>query len=110
MSTRKRKPKKPSPRFVDSVKKMAKEIGVVFTDHAIERLWGRNIAPWRVPSVLHDPDRKDTVTHKGKKYERYIKKIYGRQVYVTFAAEGRLKVIISVAWRGVGKQIPENAI
>ena len=105
-----KKSKKPSDRFVASVTKMAKEMGVVFTDHAIERLWGRNIDPWRVPSVLHDPDRKDTVVHRGKEYQRYIKKIFGRQVYVTFAEEGRLKVIISVAWRGLGKKIPENAI
>ena len=108
--TRKKKPKKPSDRFVESVEKMAKEIGVVFTDHAIDRLWGRNIAPWRVPSVLHDPDRMDTVIHKGREYERYIKKIFGRQVYVTFRQEGKLKVIISVAWRGLGQTIPENAI
>ncbi len=101
---------KPSDRFVQSVRKMAKEIGVVFTDHAIERLWGRNIAPWRVPSVLHDPDREDTVTNKGKIYKRYIKKVFGRQVYITFAEEGKLKIIISVAWRGLGKKIPENAI
>lgn len=108
--TRKAKPKKPSDRFVQSVRKMAKEIGVVFTDHAIERLWGRNIAVWRVPSVLQDPDREDTVVHNGKTYKRYIKKVYGRQVYVTFAEENKLKIIISVAWRGLGKKIQENAI
>ena len=106
----KTKPKEPSERFVNGVHKIAKEIGVAFTDHAISRLWVRGIAPWRVPSVLHDPDRKDTVTHKGKVYQRYIKRIYGRQVYVTFAEEGKMKVIISVAWRGPNKPIPEDAI
>jgi len=105
-----KKPKKPSERFVDEVKRMAKEIGVAFTDHAIDRLWERNISPWRVPAVLHDPDRKDTVIHHGKKYQRYIKRVYGRQVYVTFAEAGNSKVIVSVAWRGPNKTIAENAI
>jgi len=105
-----KKPKQPSDRFLSEVNRMATEIGAVFTKHAIERLWERNISPWRVPAVLHDPDRTDTVTHKGKEYKRFIKRIYGRQVYVTFAEEGKRKIIVSVAWRGPNKTIPEDAI
>jgi len=86
---------------------------VIFTDHAIKRCYNRRIDPWKALMVVDHPDQRLDNQRIGKKdYERYVKTIGERKVYVSLIREPKVidgkqvEVIIltSVAWRARGKK------
>lgn len=86
---------------------------IIFTDHAITRCYNRRIDPWKALMVVDNPDQRlDDQTIGGKDYERYVKTIGERKVYVSLIREpkvidgAKVEVIVltSVAWRARGKK------
>jgi len=81
---------------------------VIFTDHAIERCYHRRIAPWKALMVVDNPDRQlDDQNIDGKIYNRFVKEIGHREVYISLIKEPKIInnneveiiVLTSVAWR-----------
>ena len=86
---------------------------VIFTDHAVDRCYSRRIAPWKALMVVDNPGRRlEDNEVNGKIYERYVKVIGQREVYVSLIREPKIvdnqevEVIIltSVAWRARTKK------
>ena len=76
---------------------------IIFTDHAIYRMYTRRVHVAKVLMTIDNPDR-EMDSDKGERYRRLIKGIGKRTVYVSIVREmgpdGKRKiVVISVAWR-----------
>ena len=107
--------KKAPPHYIEKCRKMGEEMGkrdgsntVIFTDHAVDRCYSRRIDPWKALMVVDNPGRRlEDNEVNDKIYERYIKIIGQREVYVSLIREPKIiddkevEVIIltSVAWR-----------
>ena len=113
--------RKPPQKYIERCREMGKEMAakggknmVIFTDHAIERCYTRRIDPWKALMVVDNPDQRleDQVIKGKKTYERYVKTIGERRVYVSLIREpkkvdgNQVEVIVltSVAWRARGKK------
>ena len=86
---------------------------IIFTDHAVTRCYNRRIDPWKALMVVDNYDQRlENQKIGGKEYERYVKTIGERKVYVSLIREPKkidgkeVEVIIltSVAWRARGKK------
>lgn len=112
--------KDPPKHYCERCREMGQELGgkdgsnaVIFTDHAINRCYNRRIDPWKAIMVVDNPDQRleDQVIH-GKAYERYVKSIGARKVYVSLIREPKdidgksvpVIILTSVAWRARGKK------
>ena len=108
--------KKAPKHYIERCRKMGEEVGgkdgsdtVIFTDHAIDRCYSRRIAPWKALMVVDNPDRRleDQMLENGRVYERYIKIVGHREIYVSLIREPKtiddqeveVIVLTSVAWR-----------
>lgn len=98
--------KQPSEGFRKRITKLGDEYDMIFTDHAIERMWERHISFEKVLLVLDNPDRELEESERGKRYHRYVRAVgkQQRQVYVSCVNEGNKTVIISVGWRSKKKR------
>jgi len=113
--------KKAPAHYVDRCRKMGEAMGkkdgmntVIFTDHAVDRCYNRRIAPWKALMVIDNPGRRldDQEMENGKTYERYIKCIGSKEVYVSLIREPKIidgqevevLIVTSVAWRARGKK------
>ena len=105
----------PPRHYVEKCRKMGEEMAhkdgtgtVVFTDHAISRCYNRRISPWKALMVVDNfEERLEDQDIGGKAYQRYVKTIGSRKVYISLIKElkkidGRnvqIIVLTSVAWR-----------
>ena len=112
--------KTPPKHYFERCRKMGQEMGgkdgsdaVIFTDHAITRCYSRRIDPWKALMVVDNPDQQlDNQEINGREYERYVKAIGERKVYVSLIREPKIVdgkkveviVLTSVAWRARGKK------
>ena len=110
----------PPKHYVEKCQRMGREIAakdgsgmVIFTDHAINRCYNRRIDPWKALMVVDNYDLRLDDQKIGKKtYQRYVKEIGARKVYVSLINEDKeidnkiVKVVILtiVAWRARGKK------
>ena len=111
--------REPPQTYFDRCRSMGNEMGakdgkntVIFTDHAIRRCYTRRIDPWKALMVVDNPDQRlDNQTLRGREYERYVKSVGERKVYVSLIREPKdidgvmveVIVLTSVAWRARGK-------
>ena len=104
----------PPKHYIDRVHKLGKDMRakngdgqVIFTDHAISRLYNRRIAPWKALMVIDNPDR-TLESEEGEQYEKLIKLIGQRRILVTITREKNddqeVIVVINVAKRSRGKR------
>ena len=116
--------KTPPKHYFERAREMGQEMAakdgsnmIIFTDHAIERCYTRRIDPWKALMVVDNPDQRlPDQKIKGKNYERYVKAIGERKVYVSLIREpkevegDKVEVIVltSVAWRARGKKRNNN--
>ena len=112
--------KTPPRHYVEKCRKMGEEMAqkdgsntVIFTDHAISRCYNRRISPWKALMVVDNfEQRLEDQEIDGKRYQRYVKTIGDRKVYISLIREpkkidGRevsIVVLTSVAWRARGKK------
>lgn len=112
--------KVPPKHYIEKCRKMGGEMAqkdgsnmVIFTDHAIERCYNRRISPWKALMVVDNPDQRLDDQRIGRRdYERYVKTIGFRKVYVSLIREPKVIdgenveviVLTSVAWRARGKR------
>ena len=113
--------REPSVRYVESVRKLGREMKrkdgtgeVVFTDHAIIRMYNKRVHVAKVLMTVDNPD-KVLESEVGERYKRLIKDIGQRTVYVSVVPEEesvdkttgektKKVVVISVAWRARGRR------
>ena len=112
--------RKPPEKYVEGVRKLGQEMQrkdgtgeVVFTDHAISRMYNRRVHVAKVLMTVDNPDEEKD-SDEGPRYRRLIKAIGQRKVYVSLVrettedpetGEQRTKtVVISVAWRARGRK------
>lgn len=90
--------KEPPGHYIERVRQLGESVGLIFTDHAIKRCYGRRVSPYRVILTVENPDRVMD-SPEGKKYSRLIRRIGKRKTYVSIVVEGSAKIIVSVGWR-----------
>jgi hypothetical protein len=112
------KEREPPKSYFDKCRSMGEQMAskngsntIVFTDHAVRRCYNRRIDPWKALMVVDNPDQRlDDQEIKGRRYERYVKSIGQRKVYVSLIREPKyiknnkveIIVLTSVAWRARG--------
>ena len=112
--------KVPPRHYVEKCQRMGLEMAqidgsdtVIFTDHAISRCYNRRISPWKALMVVDNfEQRLEDQELGGKTYERYVKTIGSRNVYISLIREPKkidghevqVIVLTSVAWRARGKK------
>ena len=110
----------PPKHYVDKCRRMGEEVAqrdggdtVIFTTHAVSRCYNRGISPWKALMVVDNYDQRlDDQEIDGKVYERYVKTIGARKVYISLIREPKMIdgkeveviVLTSVAWRARGKK------
>ena len=112
--------KKAPQHYLEKCRKMGEAMGkkdgsntVIFTDHSVDRCYFRRIDPWKALMVVDNPGRRlEDNEVNGKMYERYIKIVGYREIYVSLIREPKIiddkevEVIIltSVGWRARPKK------
>ena len=114
------KGRSPPERYTESVRKLGQEMQrkdgtgeVVFTDHAVWRMYNRRVHVAKVLMTVDNPDR-EMDSEEGPRYRRLLKNIGCRTVYVSIVREkaedsesGKVRnktVVISVGWRARGRK------
>lgn len=85
--------------------------GIIWTNHAIDRLQKRNISQYDAVKVINDPDK--TMLGKSDNSLKFIKTINGRQIHLIGNKNDNKEWVIVTAWvRGEEDKhgFPENVI
>lgn len=106
----------PKKRIPDSLRRMAEkaaqEFEVVFTEHALERMWARRILPHNAAETARRPDTMGA-SDLGPKHVR-AQKVFVRSaggvvrsetIYVAFCASAGELIIETVGWRHWGGEV-----
>jgi len=84
--------------FEIEVSKVEAASGLIFTRHAVERMWERRIRPDCVKGVIESPEVSTTENRREKRYTKCWGGTAEGRVYVCLADDNP-DVVISVGWR-----------